>query len=156
VKRNQTMLPMFNEGGVFKMDFDSMLYNTTWRTARASAGMGFTGLLWHRAAILSADVILTQKYTPNGRNAVSTNPTPVVTDLIFKQKGELDPHKRTAIVQQIQKQLALDWPDISWVGSSPPFTLRWPWLANHGVFLEGNGASSKMFASFWYDKSKQI
>ena len=87
VKRNQTMLPMFNDGGVFKMSFDSLLYNTSWRTQRASAGMGFSGLLWHRAAILSADSILTQKYTPNGRNAVSTLPTPVVTDLIFQAEG---------------------------------------------------------------------
>ena len=58
-------------------------------------------------------------------------------------------------MQQIQKQLAVDWPDISWVGSSPGFTLHWPWLSNNSVFIEGAGASSKMFTYYWYDKSKQ-
>jgi peptide/nickel transport system substrate-binding protein len=153
-KTNEVLGAMMSEGGVFKITMDPLLYDSSWRVARQSAGNGFTGLVAHRAAILSADVILTQKYTPNGRNAVSTKPTPGVTDLVLKQKTEFDAKKRTAIIQEIQKQLAMEWPDISWPGTAPAFTLRWPWLANDGVFVEGN-PSARSFVFAWYDASKK-
>ena len=154
VKANEVLAAMMSEGGIFNITLDGLLYDSSWRVARQSAGMGFDGLVAHRAAALSADVILTQKYTPNGRNSVSTKPIPIVTDLVLKQKTEIDPHKRTEIVQEIQRQLALEWPDISWAGTAPGFTLRWPWLMNHGVFIEGNG-SAKSFVYAWYDEKKK-
>jgi ABC-type transport system substrate-binding protein len=155
VKRNQTMAPMMSEGGIFDVKLDPLLYNTTWRTARQSAGMGFSGMLWHRAAQLTADIILNQKYTPNGRNSVSANPLPGITDLVAKQRQEIDPAKRASIVQQIERQCAIDFPDVSWAGDAPGFTLRWPWLANHGVFTDGLGGTARTFVTYWYDKSKQ-
>jgi ABC-type transport system substrate-binding protein len=153
-KTNEVLGAMMSEGNIFNIQMDPLLYDSSWRNARQSAGMGFPGLVAHRAAILSADLILTQKYTPNGRNAVSTKPIPVVTDLILKQKTEFDAKKRADIVQEIQKQLALEWPDISWPGTAPGFTLRWPWLANDGVFIEGND-SAKAFVYAWYDEKKR-
>jgi peptide/nickel transport system substrate-binding protein len=153
-KTNEVLGAMMSEGGVFNIQMDGLLYDSSWRIARQSAGMGFSGLMAHRAAILSADVILTQKYTPNGRNSVSTKPVPGVTDLVLKQKTEFDAKKRVEIVQEIQKQLALEWPDLSWPGTAPGFTLRWPWLANEGVFIEGN-PSAKAFANAWYDERKR-
>jgi len=48
----------------------------------------------------------------------------------------------------------LDWPVIPWAGTAPGFTLRWPWLMNHGVFIEGN-ASAKAYVNYWYDASKR-
>jgi len=153
-KTNDVLGAMMSEGGVFNITMDPLLYDSSWRVARQSAGMGFSGLVAHRAAILSADVILTQKYTPNGRNAVSTKPTPVVTDLVLKQKTEFDAKKRAAIVADIQKQLAMDWPDISWPGTAPAFTLRWPCLANDGIFIEGN-PSARAFVYNWYDEKKK-
>jgi len=153
-KTNEVLGAMMSEGGIFNIQMDALLYDSSWRIARQSAGMGFTGLVAHRAAILSADVILTQKYTPNGRNSVSTKATPGVTDLVLKQKKEFDAKKRADIIHEIQKQLAMEWPDISWPGTAPGFTLRWPWLANDGVFIEGN-QTARAYTYAWYDERKR-
>jgi ABC-type transport system substrate-binding protein len=155
-KQNEVMAAMVAEGGVFKPALDGLAYDTTWRTARASAGTGFAGTLYQRASSLPADLILNQKYTPTGRNSVSKEPLPIVTDLVKKQRSEVDPKKRLSIIQEIQKQLALDWPDMSLPGVAPGFTLRWPWLRNHGIWLEGFGTgSARQQSYFWYDQSKQ-
>ncbi|MPZ48049.1 MAG: hypothetical protein GEU75_01845 [Dehalococcoidia bacterium] len=150
----QMLLGMFNEGGIFNVTSDPLLYNTSWRTARQAAGMEHQGLLWHRTGSFSADLMLTQMYTPDGRNSQNAKPHPGVTDLVLKQKSELDPARRVAMIHEIQKQLSLDWPVIPWAGTAPGFTLRWPWLANHGTFVEGS-ASARSYAYFWYDEAKK-
>jgi ABC-type transport system substrate-binding protein len=156
VERNEKMAAMMSEAGVFKMTLDGLIYDTSWRDARVSAGTGFAGILYHRASALQADLILTQKYTPDGRNAVSKTPLPIVTDLVKKQRTEIDSQKRLSIIHEIQKQLAQDWPDLSLPGDAPGFSLRWPWLRNHGIFLEGFGVgSARSFTLYWYDQSKQ-
>jgi peptide/nickel transport system substrate-binding protein len=152
-KQWETMRQMINEGGTFNMEIWAQSYDTTWRQARQSFGTGYTGMSAHRASALSADLITTQKYTPSGANAVSTKPTPIVTDLVLKQKSEVDPKKRTAIFHEIQKALALEWPDLPIAGTSPGFTLHWPWLKNHNIFIEGN-ASAKSYVYAWYDKAE--
>ena len=154
VRYNEVLNAMFNEGGVFNLAIDGMAYDTNWRAARASAGMGFKGVLWHRAAALSADVILTQRYTPKGRNSISAEPIPGITDLVLKQKTELDPQRREAIIADIQKAAAMEWPDMTRAGTAPGFTLHWPWLANHNVFSSSND-SAKDFVYTWYDESKR-
>ncbi|MPZ50504.1 MAG: hypothetical protein GEU75_14600 [Dehalococcoidia bacterium] len=153
--RFQVLIGMMSEGGIFNITSEQLLYNTSWRSARQSGGLEHTGMLWHRTAGLSADVILTQMWTPKGRNSQdSRGPTPGITDLVLKQKTELDPAKRTGIVHDIQKQLSMDWPVIPWAGTAPGFTLHWPWLNNHHVFIQGN-ASAKSFVYAWNDESKR-
>ena len=155
-KRFEVLNAMMSEGGIFNITTDPLLYNSSWRVARQAAGKDplHVGLLWHRTSGLSADGILTQMWTPKGRNSQNTDSTPVVTDLVLKQKSELDPNKRTAIIHDIQKELALQWYVIPWAGSAPGFTLHWPWLANYNVFIQGN-ASAKSFVYTWYDESKK-
>jgi ABC-type transport system substrate-binding protein len=152
--RFQVLIQMFSDGGIFNMTSEQLLYNTSWRSARQSGGQEHTGILWHRTAGLSADVIMTQMWTPKGRNSQNINPTPVVTDLVLKQKSELDPNKRTTIIHDIQKELAKQMYVIPWAGTAPGFTLHWPWLMNHNVFIQGN-ASAKSFVYAWYDESKR-
>lgn len=151
VKENQVMAQMITESGVFNMELDGLLYNTSWRTARNSEGMGFTGVLHHQGAQVSAESIFTQKYTVGGRNAVGTSPIPGVTDQIAKLRSEVDPLKHTAIIQDIEKRLALEFPDILRAGTVPGFTLHWPWFKNSGVFKEGLGNTAKSFVQYWYD-----
>jgi hypothetical protein len=76
--------------------------------------------------------------------------------MVIRQRTEVDPKKRLSIIQEIQRQLALDWPDMSLPGDAPGFTLRWPWLRNHGIYLEGFGTgSARQFTHYWFDQSKQ-
>jgi ABC-type transport system substrate-binding protein len=153
--RFQVLIQMMSDGGIFNITSDQLLYNSSWRSARQAGGMEHTGLLWHRTADLSADIILTQMWTPKGRNAVdSRGPTPGITDLVLKQKSELDPAKRTGIIHEIQQKLAMEMPVIAWAGTARQFTLHWPWLMNHNVFIQGN-ASAKSFTYAWYDESKR-
>ncbi len=155
VKQNEVMHAMMNEGGFFDLDLDGLAYATEWRQKRKSGGSTFDGVLAHRASALSADLIFTQKYTPGGRNSVNSfGPTPGVTDLVLKQKTELDPEKRRGIIEDIQRALALEMPDMPVPGDVPGFTLHWPWLANYGVFIQGNG-SAKVFTRMWNDESKR-
>jgi ABC-type transport system substrate-binding protein len=151
VKENQVMAQMVSESGVFNMELDGLLYVSTWRTARESSGMGFPGVLWHRASSVSAENIFTQKYTPAGRNSVTPVPLPGITELITKAKGEVDPLKHTAIIQDIEKKLALDFPDVCRAGTVPGYTLHWPWFKNNGVFKEGLGGSARAYVRYWYD-----
>ena len=144
-------MPARAPAGALNRQLDGLLYNLSWRTARDSSGTGCSGVLWHRASSVSAENIFTQKYTPAGRNSVTPVAIAGVTDLITKAKGEVDPVKHTAIIQDIQKKLAVEFPDVSWAGDVPGFTLRWPWLKNHGVFLEGLGGTARSYVQYWYD-----
>jgi ABC-type transport system substrate-binding protein len=151
VKENEVMAQMITESGVFRMELDGLSYNNTWRNARNSRGTGFIGVLHHQAAAVSAESIYTQKYTPTGRNAVGPDPIPGITDQVGKLRTEVDPLKHTAIIHDIEKKLALEWPDILRAGTTPGFALHWPWLKNYGVFKEGLGATAKSYVRYWYD-----
>jgi ABC-type transport system substrate-binding protein len=156
VKQHEVMMAMMNDSGFFQLEWRPLIYNTTWRTEDDSGGTAFTGLLSSRLAGFSPDVYLVQKYTPTGRSKVSGQPVPGVTDLVFKQRTEPDPNKRAVIMKDIQKAAALEWPDIpAPPGNFPGYSLRWPWLANHGVFIEGN-ATARSYVWYWYDESKKV
>ncbi|MPZ50999.1 MAG: hypothetical protein GEU75_17145 [Dehalococcoidia bacterium] len=155
VKQHEVSMAMMNEGGLFEFTWDPLIYNTTWRTQDDSGGEAYTGLLGSRLAGFSPDVYLVQKYTPTGRSKVSGKPVPGITDLVLKQRTEPDPKRRAEIMKDIQKAAALEWPDIpSPPGNFPGYSLRWPWLANHGVFIEGN-ATARSFTTYWDDESKR-
>ncbi|MPZ49158.1 MAG: hypothetical protein GEU75_07645 [Dehalococcoidia bacterium] len=151
-KQDEILAGHVSESGVFALTHDGLDYNTSWRRARESAGAGFPGILTHFQSGPTTDYILNRTYTPEGSNAVSPEPIPGVTDLVYKQRREVDPQKRVAIMQDIQKQLALEWPCVYYLGDVPSFSLRWPWLRNDGIFLTG-GNSSRPFTYVWYDKA---
>ena len=46
----------------------------------------------------------------------------------------------------------MEWHDIPMPGLIREYSLRWPWLQNHGVFNSG-GPTALEFAYWWYDKS---
>jgi ABC-type transport system substrate-binding protein len=154
LKQDEVLAGHINESGIFMLEADVMDYNTNWRRARESAGAGFPGILTQFQSGISTDVILTRTYTPSGSNSVSPEPIPGVTELVIKQRQEVDPQKRVGIIQDIQKRLALEWPCIYYFGDVPQFSLRWPWLRNDGVFLTG-GASARPFTHAWLDKTQK-
>jgi peptide/nickel transport system substrate-binding protein len=156
VKQHEVTNAMFNDSQLFQMEWRPLIYNTTWRTEDDSGGTAYTGLLSSRLAGFSPDVYVVQKYTPTGRSKVSAQPVPGVTDLVLKQRLEPDPKKRAAIFAELQKNAAMEWPDIpAPMTNFPGFSLRWPWLSNHGVLIEGN-ASARAYTYYWYDESKKV
>ena len=156
VKQHEVIMAMINEGGTFALDWRPLIYNTTWRTEDDSGGEAYTGLLSSRLAGFSVDVYVVQKYTPEGRSKVANKALPGITDLVVKQRQEPDFKKRAEIIKQLQQNAALEWYDIPFPpGNFPGYSLRWPWLANHGVFVTNN-ASAKEYVHYWYDESKKI
>jgi ABC-type transport system substrate-binding protein len=151
-KQDEVLAGHVSESGVFNIAIDGLDYNTSWRAARESRGAGFAGLLTHFQSGPTTDYILNRTYTPTGSNAVSPDPIAGVTDLINRQRREVDPQKRMGIIHDIQKNLAMEWPCVYYLGDVPTFSLRWPWLKNDGVFQTG-GSSSRPFTYMWYDKA---
>jgi ABC-type transport system substrate-binding protein len=151
-KQDEVLAGHINESGIFNIQIDGLDYNTSWRRARESAGAGFPGILTHFQSGPTTDYILNRTYTPTGSNAVSPEPLPGITDLVYKQRREVDPQKRTGIIQDIQKQLAVEWPCVYYLGDVPGFSLRWPWLRNDGIFMTG-GSTARTYTYLWYDKA---
>lgn len=67
-------------------------------------------------------------------------------------RRELDADARSEKIKAIQQKLAVEWHDIPMPGLIREYSLRWPWLQNHGVFNSG-GPTALEFAYWWYDKS---
>jgi ABC-type transport system substrate-binding protein len=151
LKRDELLAGHMNESTVFHFDVDVLDYNTSWRRARESAGAAFPGILTHFQSGDTTDIIINRTYTPNGTNAVSSQPLPGITDLVLQQRREFDQQKRMGLIQEMQKRLAIEWPSLYFPGDVPAFTLRWPWLKNEGVFLTGS-ATARSFTYEWYDK----
>ncbi|MPZ49402.1 MAG: hypothetical protein GEU75_08925 [Dehalococcoidia bacterium] len=155
VKEHEVTAAMINNGGIFDLEWRPLLYTTSWRQEDDSGGEAYTGLLASRLAGFSVDVYVTQKYTPEGRSKVSNGPVPGITDLVIKQRQETDSKKRNAILKELQQNAAMSWPDLPHPsGNFPGYSLRWPWLANHGMFITNN-VSARVFTRYWYDESKR-
>jgi ABC-type transport system substrate-binding protein len=76
-------------------------------------------------------------------------------DLITAQRRELDEKKRLGILEELQKELAVQMPTVPYPGAANGFTVAWPHLANVGVFATQADAESTIYTHFWYDESKK-
>jgi peptide/nickel transport system substrate-binding protein len=150
-KLHTVISSMFVESGLFKINAEILDYNTSWRqVCQASHGDGYFGFCHDQSDGFSEDSFLVALYTPTGKFAVSNQALPEISDLVVKTRTETDATRRSNLVKDIQRRLALEMPDIPTPGSSLGYTLRWPWLKNHGVFNTG-GASARVFTEHWYD-----
>jgi ABC-type transport system substrate-binding protein len=152
-KLHEIVSAMMRDSGLFNINVEILDYNTDWRAVcQASKGTAYGGFCHDQADGFSEDSFLAAKYTPSGKFAVSPDPLPVITDLVIKARTEPDAQKRTSMVQDIQRKLAVEMYDIPapTVGSFLGYTLRWPWLKNHGVFNVG-GQSARVYTEYWYD-----
>jgi ABC-type transport system substrate-binding protein len=156
VKEIEVMQGMIDDAGAFSVNRQPMLYATEWTRVSDSGGELFGGILAHRLTSSNADIYLTRRYTPAGKGTSSKKPIPIITDLVLKQRRELDPQRRLDILKEIQKAAAMEWPDFTFPGLSSTFSLSWPWLANHGVFGAYRGGSSRLYTYAWYDESKRV
>jgi ABC-type transport system substrate-binding protein len=148
-----TLAQEITQSGVFNMEAEPLLYNTTWRVARQSGGMGFSGMLHHSGNTNPTQQQLLAFFTPNGSNTSSAVPIPNVTDKVYRVRGIADPAARTALVEEIQRDLAMEWPMMTEPGDAPGFTLQWPWLRNSNIFKAINPNTARLFTRHWYDKA---
>ena len=154
-KKNEVIANMINEGGLFNLKMVVLDYFGDWRqVCQVSKGTGYDGMCYQNIANLNEDDFYASNYTPDGKYAVSNQPLPGISDLIVKQRTEIDPKKRTDILKEVQRRLAVEMPNMLWPGLGSGFTLGWPWLSNYGVFIQG-GSSSSVETRYWYDASKR-
>jgi ABC-type transport system substrate-binding protein len=150
-QRMDVFSSMLQEGGGFNLSGKILDYNSDWRqTCQASAGEAYTGLCYNNSGGFNEDAYLVAKYTVGGKYAVSSRPIEGITDQVQKVRTEPDANKRSSLIKDIQKQLAVQMTDIPYPGLTYSFTLNWPWLKNFGAFV-GGGASSREFTEYWYD-----
>jgi len=131
-----------------------------WRDLKASAGAGFDDFLWSTANSYNAEGFLATKYTTGGKDKVTPNAIPGITDSILRMRREVDNAKRVDMVKQIQKDLAMEMPDLPVVStlSVAGYQLTQPWLRNYRWIVPGFNqwaSSARPMTVFWYDKSKQ-
>jgi ABC-type transport system substrate-binding protein len=152
-RQNEVLANMIAEGGLFTVEMKQLDYNTEWRdVCQRSAGDAYAGFCQNNSGGFNEDAYLVAKYTPGGKYAVSNRSIDGVTDAVLKARQETDPKKRSEMVVALQRKLATEMTDIPLPGRAYQFSLRWPWLKNHGAFITG-GASSLEFAEHWYDAS---
>jgi ABC-type transport system substrate-binding protein len=150
-RENEIIAAMLQEANSFSLDAKTLDYNTEWREiCQRSAGEAYVGFCKNNSGGFNEDAYLVAKYTPKGKYSASYVPIPGITDAVLAARKEPDPRKRSELVKDIERKLAVEMPDLPQAGRSYQFTLRWPWLKNHGVFVTG-GASSLEFTEYWYD-----
>jgi ABC-type transport system substrate-binding protein len=83
----------------------------------------------------------------------------VFSDLTLQIRKEPDKTKRDSMLKDIQKQLAVEMPNILLPGYAIGFSLSQPWLKNFNVFvsndLNPDWSSARIYTEYWYDKSLQ-
>jgi ABC-type transport system substrate-binding protein len=131
-----------------------------WRNLKASFGEGFQDFLWSTSNSYNADGYLATKYTPGGKDKVTPNAIPGITDSILRMRREMDNTKRAEMVQQIQKDLALEMPDLPAVSTLPVagYNLTQPWLRNNVWVVPGfsvQSSTARPYTAYWYDASKR-
>jgi peptide/nickel transport system substrate-binding protein len=131
-----------------------------WRDIKATAGAGFSDFFWSTANSYNAEGFLATKYTPGGKDKVTPDAIPNITDSILRMRRELDDRKRLDMIKQIQKDLAMEMPDLPVVSTLAVagYTLTQPWLRNNYWIMPGfnyMASTARPITAYWVDKSKQ-
>jgi ABC-type transport system substrate-binding protein len=154
------MMDMLGSGGHFKIKPNVVDYNSVY-TTRYTFSKGDIDVneicTMPTLTYFDIDGWLSAILTPPGRNAWTMKPIPKVDDMIKAQRGEFDQKKRIEIIQNLQKEMAIQMPMIPQPGNAQSFYLSPPWLSNRGANLTyaGNPAQEER-VDWWYDASKKV
>lgn len=161
IARNMEVLrDMLAGEGHFKLKSNVVDYNTVVTPKYTFAKADFDGIsVLPSPSYPDIDTWLYAVYSPNGRNAWVKNPMPPkILELMQRQRRETDEQKRVGILHDLQRDLALQMPDIPFPGSAQGFDLFWPILGNYGYYQSYDPVQSgaqELDSLIWYDKSKQ-
>ena len=145
---------MLSDG--FQLDAKILDTQTEWRPfVQQSKGAKVDGFVGDAiAAGYNDESFLINKYTPSGKFSVAPDPIPGITDAIKRARQELDADKRNNMLKQVQRDLAMQMPDIPELSLGSRFALNWPWIKNFGVFTWGgifHSSSSRVYTEYWFD-----
>jgi ABC-type transport system substrate-binding protein len=147
------------DSGLFRLDIKLLDYNTEWRDAQRSKGYGFLGYCSFTNGGHNEEAWFVNMYTPGGKFSINAEPITEkdITNRVIKARTELDENRRSEMIKQLQRDLAVMQEPLLTPGYNVEFTLRWPWLKNHGVFSTGGqgaaSSSSRDYTEMWYDES---
>ena len=81
-----------------------------------------------------------------------------IQSLIEAQRVELDEEKRKSILDDLQKEMALQMPAVPWPGIASGFSLAWPQMSNFGTYTAKSSitAPSETWPGLWLDESKRV
>jgi ABC-type transport system substrate-binding protein len=129
-----------------------------WRNWKNEGSESYNGIFQNSVQAVNDDYLLSGKYTPGGKDKLSSKPIPGVTDRVLAIRGEQDYQKRNAAIKALVRDLApmmLDRPMDS--GNQKPYMLHWPWLKNYNVFgspgFNFENTTGRPYTEYWYDAS---
>jgi peptide/nickel transport system substrate-binding protein len=142
---------MWNEG--FNLTARIVPYEPDWRSLQLSAGKNYNGILYNSGTGFNAEQHIVRWYTPDGRYRASSEEIPVLTPLARRIRSELDGDRQASLIKEFQREAAKIMPVIMSIGATTRFDLKWPWLENLGVWINGRH-STHVKSYYWYNRSK--
>lgn len=163
-KNAQIMAGMLEQNGGMKPTLNS-LDTATWNsTFHAGGGKADGASFLHPGNGADIDVWLDTRVRFGATQYVPyTEPLPIIDDLCKAQKQEFDEKKRTAMILDIEREMAKQMYSIP-SGGGPLGTpgiaerhqLSWPWLSGFGYQQSFGGfTATEVYANLWYDESKK-
>jgi ABC-type transport system substrate-binding protein len=150
------------QGTLFDLPIRSLTTNEY--TQQVFNGQGkFEGIamLQNQGVRGDIDQYLSTRWSPGGASGTQAMWPEVypwyrkAQELVTAQRKELDEKKRLGIIEELQKELAIQMPTVPWPGAANGFSVAWPHLANYGVFKSVYDSESIIWPRYWYDESKK-
>jgi ABC-type transport system substrate-binding protein len=153
---------MLQGSGLFDLPIKSLTTNDyTQQVFNGSGKFEGIAMMQNQGVRGDIDQYLSTRWSPGGASGTQSQFPEVYPwyrksqDLITAQRRELDDKKRVVILEDLQKELAVQMPTIPWPGAANGFSVAWPHLANYGVFRGPTDAESVIWPRYWYDESKK-
>jgi ABC-type transport system substrate-binding protein len=153
---------MLQGSGLFDLAIKSLTTNEyTQQVYNGSGKFEGIAMMQNQGVRGDIDQYLSTRWSPGGASGTQSLFPEVYPwykksqDLITAQRRELDDKKRLGIIEELQKELAVQMPTIQWPGSANGFSVAWPQLANYGVFRPPNDFESIVWTRYWNDDSKK-
>ncbi len=152
---------MLQDSGLFDMAINTLTANDY--NVKIFNNMGvFDGLALQMNHGVRGDIdqYLSTRFSPGGASGTQSIMPQVypwyqkTQDLISAQRKELDDKKRLTILEDLQKEMAVQMPTVPFPGAANGFTLAWPQLANLNVYATQADNESTLYPHYWFDASK--